>query len=194
VPRTLGIVALALPMYVIAAAFGYRYTSVGRLFISGVALTLPLAAVLYSRRLAAGVAAALGGLTLLLALAYDREKQTGLAGETPIWRLDRAEAQSLVFRSDVRGLLTALDRTVPPNEDLGVDGRELAYLYGLYGPYLHRRLRPLRSADVLGEAERLGLQSIYVSPARMRPPPDPDWVATRFGDAGTLLRRVAPSG
>jgi hypothetical protein len=191
VPRVLGILALALPLYLVATAFGYRYTSVGRFFITAVVLTLPLAAVLYQRRLLALLITAIAGMTLLFALGYNREKPTGLSGETPMWRLDRVEAQTLVFGSDVRALLRALDETLPADEDLGVSERDVHFLYALYGSSLRRRVSWLPSADIPDEADRRDLRAVYLRTSSSRSRVRPDWTTREFGDAGTLLIRSA---
>jgi 4-amino-4-deoxy-L-arabinose transferase-like glycosyltransferase len=185
--RTSGILAICLPIYLLSTALAYRYTSQGRFFITPVALTLPLAAVLYRSRLLAGLIASIGALTLLFALAYNTEKPTGLRGTTPIWQLSRADAQSLVFGSDVRRLITRLEGAVPAHQDLGVEAGQIYFGYALYGPTLHRQLVPVSGPNILSQAASHQLKAIYVGPTVELPPPAEGWLAEHFGNAGTLL-------
>lgn len=187
VSRVEGILAFSLPLYLLVTALAYRYTSQGRFFITPIAVTLPLAAVLYRRRLLAGVIGAVAAMTLLFALAYDAEKPTGLAGTTAIWHLDRPAAQSLVFGSGVADLIRAVDR-LPAAEDLGVDARQVYFGYALYGPTLRRALVPVDGHDPAGDAARLELRAVYVG-SELPAAAARGWIVERFASAGTLLVR-----
>jgi hypothetical protein len=187
-PAEVGILGLALPLYLVAIALATRYTSVGRYFVTAIVLTLPLAAALYRRRLVAAAVATIGVLTLAFALAYDREKPTGLvAVDTPIWRLDRGDAQSLSFGDDVGRLLRTLDGAVPADEDLALDSRDFRFLYALYGRDLGRKLHVLPLDGIFANARRHGLTAVYVRPTVKRPRPAPGWNEEDFGTAGALF-------
>lgn len=185
--RIEGLLALTLPLYLLVTALAYRYTSQGRFFITPVALTLPLAAVLYRRRSLAGVVTVIAVVTLVFALAYDVEKPTGLTGSTAIWHLDRPTAQSLVFGSGVAQLIRAVDR-LPAREDIGVDAGEVFFGYVLYGPTLRRGLVPVGPRDPVVDAERLDLRALYLG-SGVSVGTAPGWTARRFAGTGTLLVR-----
>lgn len=187
VPRRQGLLAVALPSYLLVTALAYRYTSQGRFFITPIALTLPLAATLYRRQWAAWLVTAIGAVTLLFALAYDTEKPTGLRGTTAIWNLGRPSAQSLVFGPGVERLIVAIDR-LPAREDIGVDAKQVYFGYALYGPTLRRALVPVAGRDPIARAERLHLRALYISSAAGLPPTPTGWIVQRFPGAGALAR------
>jgi Dolichyl-phosphate-mannose-protein mannosyltransferase len=193
VGRRRGALALSLPIYFLVTALVYRYTSQGRFFITPIALTLPLAAVLYERRRLSSAIAAIAALTLLFALAYDTAKPTGLGGTTSIWRLSRADAETLNLGPQAADVIRAVDR-LPEDEDIGFQAQQLYVGYALYGPHLRRSLVALSPGDPLGDARRRGLRAVYLGPEEAVPAQTLDWTATRYGAAGTLLIRRTGAG
>ena len=181
--------ALALPVTVFEIALTYRYNIwLGRFLIAPVFLTMPLAAVLYRRRVLAAVAALLGAVTLVAAHAYNVAKPTGLDGTRPVWSLSRGEAQAQT-RPGMEDALVALNR-LPVDARIGIAHLE-EWSYPLYGPTLDRRLVPLSEPDPLAAAERLGLRWVVVGTHETPNSGRPGWRARRFPDAGwTLFSRA----
>ena len=149
--------AAALPLYVVTLALGTRWNAyVNRFVLTAIALTLPLATVVFRRQVVAGAVAAIGVATLTLAHAFNPSKPTGLEHRPPIWSLTRAEAQSL-RRGELEPALAAVEK-LPAYVRIGVDLDRLDREYPLYGPHLDRRLVWLEGQDALARAERLGLR------------------------------------
>ena len=181
--------ALALPVTVLEIALTYRYNIwLGRFLITPVFLTMPLAAVLYRRRVLAGAAALIGGVTLVAAHASNVAKPIGLDGTRPFWSLSRTEAQAQT-RPSIEDALVALDR-VPLDARIGIAKLE-EWSYPLYGATLDRRLLPLSEPDPLAAAERLGLQWVVVGTLQTGSSGRPGWRARRFPESGwTLFSRA----
>jgi hypothetical protein len=195
-PPATAVLALSVPVFVIAIALTFRYNPwIGRFFIAPVAMTMPLVATLYRFRLAAVLIALVGGLTLGLAHTYNEGKRTGLEpyafGETrPVWDLPRARAQA-IFRPEFIQVIDGLEQYVPH----GRRGR-LGYVLGpddwsylLYGPMLDRRLIPLRGKPgrVLVKAERRNADWVILNREAPRPPPRENWTPVEFGDSHWTL-------
>jgi hypothetical protein len=185
---TKGALALSLPLFTLALALTFRFSDEARFFIMPVALTLPLAATLYRRRVLAAAVAVLGALTLLFAHAYNVSKPTGLAGTTPVWQMTRAEAIA-VTAPGMRGVVEGVERRVPANARLGVWVAPSDWVYPLYGPELERRLVPLPGERLLGAAERRGLDWILLGKGKVPPPLGDGWSSVRLSELGTLLVR-----
>lgn len=197
-----GLLALALPLHAVALALTYRYNGwVGRFLIVPVALTLPLAAGLYERRLLGRrlLAAALvvvGALTLGLTHAYNKTRPTGLDGTTAIWSLDRSAAQAVTRPSSLE-TLRSIDRLVPPATHLGTILGEDDWDYPLYGARLDRRLVLLEpaSSDPLAAAQRMGIQRVVAGEKVALPPLRPPWRSIRLPGIGwTLFLRDEGAG
>jgi dolichyl-phosphate-mannose-protein mannosyltransferase len=155
--RRIGLLALALPLYIVLVALTYRYNGwLGRFYITPVALTLPLAAALYQRRVVAGIVAAIAVVTLVLAEVYNAEKPTGRDGKPIVWHLSRPQAQALVHPSMERVL--ELDERLPSRVGavLGPDD----WSYPLYGRDLDRKVVYLRRSGALAQARRDGLATV----------------------------------
>ena len=179
--------ALALPVTVLEIALTYRYNIwLGRFLITPVFLTMPLAAVLYRRRVIAGVAALIGAVTLVAAHASNVAKPTGLDGTRPFWSLSRAEAQAQT-RPGIEDALVAIDR-LPQDARIGVADLE-EWSYPLYGERLDRRLVPLPESEPLAAAERLDLRWVVVGTEEAGRTGRPGWRAHRFPDSGWTLFR-----
>ncbi len=181
--------ALSLPLYLVALALAYRYSVHGRFLLTPAALVLPLAASIYRSRWIAAAAAAVAAVFLVLALAHNEMKPTGLRGTTPIWRLSRSEAQSQQWPGSLVLLIDALERNVPADAAVGTVTNELDPDYVLYGPQLRRRLVPLPRHGAIRAAECAGLRWIYVG-RFFSVPKAHGWRATRFFGAGALLSRM----
>jgi hypothetical protein len=190
------VLALSVPLFVIAIALTFRYNPwIGRFFIAPVALTMPLVATLYRFRLAAGLIALVGALTLGLAHAYNEGKPTGLEphtfGETrAVWELPRARAQA-IFRPELIQVIDGLEQYVPHGKRgrLGfvLDGDDWSYL--LYGPTLDRRLIPLPRDPLrlLDAAARANADWVILDREAPRPPPRENWTPVEFVDSRWTL-------
>lgn len=200
----LGMLALALPLFVVVLALAYRYNGwIGRFMIVPVALTLPLAAWSYERRLLgrrvpAAALALIGALTLGLAHAYNEAKPTGLDGGPAIWSMSRADAQA-VIRPDLAPVLHGLDQYIPGGKRVGAILGEDDWDYPLYGPRLDRTLVPLSTAvaSPLDAARLAGVHWVAVGVGLQPPPLEPQWILQRLGLPGqgwTLLLRPEELG
>lgn len=185
-----GAYALALPIYLLGVALASKYGAQARWFLTGVLLTLPLAAAVYSRRVLAAAAAAIGAAFIAVALAHDDTKPTGLRGTTPIWKLSRPIAQAVQAPAEYEVLIDRMAR-IPSDATVGVVGDEHDPDYVLYGPKLGRTLVWLPLDDPLGRAS-CGLRWIYVGRSSRVPPHPAGWRSERIDDAGTLLTRTQP--
>jgi hypothetical protein len=183
------VLALSIPLAVVAIALVYRYNEfVGRFLLTPVALVMPLSAWLYGRRILAAAVAAVGVVALGLAHAHDVAKPTGLGGTAPVWRLSREEAQG-VTRIGMPEVLGVIERRIPERARVGVLLGEDDWDYPLYGPRLRRRLVPLPRYAALGEAERRGLHWVVVG-ATPGPGYLPGWEVRYFpASMWTLLHR-----
>ena len=180
--------ALALPVYLLGVALTSKYGGQARWLITGVLLTLPLAASIYRHRLLAAAVAAAGALFMVLALAHDDTKPTGLRGTVPIWKLSRPVAQAVQAPAEYEVLIDRLAR-IPSDATIGVVGGEHDPDYVLYGPALGRTLVWLPLDDPLGRAS-CGLRWIYVGRLSRVVPHPTGWRSERIDDAGTLLTRT----
>ncbi len=184
--------ALSLPLYLLLLALVLRFTDEARYLMTPVALTMPLAAWIYRRRLLAAGAAALGVATLLFAHAYNELKPTGLGGGTPVWSLSRPAAQG-VGTPGIGEMIAALEDRVPSNERLGVVLAENARDYPLYGPGLDRRLIPLDSRRVLADADKERLDWVFLGIEQDVPALEGRWTRETLGGIATLLQRIQPA-
>jgi hypothetical protein len=178
--------ALALPVTAVAIATTYRYNIwVGRFMVTPVLLTMPLAAVIYRRRILAAAAALMGAVTLFAAHAYNVAKPTGLDGTTAVWSLDRAEAQALT-RPEIEAAVVAVARQIPEDAKVGI-ARLDEWVYPLYGAQLERRVIPLPDTHPLAAADRLGLDWVVIGAADGSPPAREGWHEEHFSDSGWTL-------
>jgi 4-amino-4-deoxy-L-arabinose transferase-like glycosyltransferase len=183
VDRARGAFALALPLYVLALAFGTRWNLyVSRFLVTPAALTLPLAPIVL-RRLELRIAALLvATAAFALALAYDPSKPSGLGGRTPVWDQTRTQVQSIRW-PELRPVLEAVQRRVPAHARLGVDLAPLDWEYPLWGPRLGRTL------VWLPQQSTTGLRWILLGTNVAAPTP-PGWCAEQFPSVHwTLLSR-----
>jgi Dolichyl-phosphate-mannose-protein mannosyltransferase len=185
-----GVYALALPAYLLGVALTSKYGAQARWFVTGAVLTLPLAAAVYSRRVLAAAVTTVAVVFLVLALAHDDTKPTGLRGTTPIWRLSRSVAQAVQAPAEYEVLVDRMAR-IPPDATIGVVGDEHDPDYLLYGPKLGRTLVWLPLDDPLGHAS-CGLKWIYVGRLSRVSAHAAGWRSERIDDAGTLLTRTRP--
>jgi len=185
--RRTGLLALALPLYVLGVALAYRYNGwLGRFYVTPVALTMPLAGALYRWRKLAAAVAALGALTLVLADAFNGEKPAGLESQPAVWSLTRPEAQALVNPSLLPVLRLA--ERLPPRIGavLGVDD----WSYPLYGANLDRRVVFLARRDALARARQHGLRVVLFGAGR-RPLHAAGWRLRPVGTSGWTLAQAA---
>jgi hypothetical protein len=135
--RSRGVLALALPLYLVALALGTRWNPyVDRFLTTPVALTLPLAAPVVARIPLRAAALALGAATVALAHAYNPSKPTsGL----PVWDRTRVQVQAIRW-PELEPVLAAVQAQVPSHARLGIDLGARDWEYPLWGPRLQRRL------------------------------------------------------
>ncbi|HZO62311.1 MAG TPA: glycosyltransferase 87 family protein [Gaiellaceae bacterium] len=189
VSRRRALLAAALPLFVLAVAATQRFDLwLGRFMLIPVALTMPLAAWLYPRRLLATLAVALGGAGLVAVHVHNMAKPVGLSGTTPIWDLSRTEAQGWMAGPLARAV-PAIDRRVPPDARLGVVVGSNDPVYLLYGPALGRRLVPLPAHGVARRARRQGLRWVVVHGTV---PPAAGWCRDRLARGWQLLTDARP--
>jgi hypothetical protein len=182
--------ALALPVYLLGVALTSKYLGQARWLIAGALLTLPLAASIYRHRFLAAAAAAVGALFMVLVLANDDTKPTGLRGTVPIWKLSRPVAQAVQAPAEYEVLIDRMAR-IPSDATIGVVGDEHDPDYLLYGPKLGRTVVWLPLDDPLGRAS-CGLRWIYVGRSTRVPSHPAGWRSERIDQAGTLLTRTRP--
>jgi Dolichyl-phosphate-mannose-protein mannosyltransferase len=187
-----GAFALALPLYLLGVALGTKYGAQARWLITGVLLTLPLAASVYRWRLLAATITAVGVVFLALALAHNDMKPTGLRGTTPIWKLSRATAQSIQAPAAFAVMIERMAQLVPSNATMGIVGDEHDPDYLLYGPNLARTLVWLPHRDPLERAS-CSLGWVYVGRSSRVARHPVGWRSDALADAGTLLARNSPS-
>jgi hypothetical protein len=182
--------ALALPAFLLGVALTSKYGAQARWLVTGALLTLPLAASIYRHRLLAGAVATVGAVFMVLALAHDDTKPTGLRGTTPVWKLSRPVAQAVLAPAEYEVLVDRMAR-IPSDARVGVVGDEHDPDYLLYGPKLGRTLVWLPHDDPLGPAS-CGLRWIYVGRLSRVPPHPIGWKSELVDQAGTLLTRTLP--
>jgi hypothetical protein len=192
----LALLALSIPLFVLVLALAYRYNGwIGRFMLVPVALTLPLAAWTYERKLLGGrwpaaLLAVVGALTLGLAHTYNRAKPTGIDGGPAIWSMSRAEAQS-VMRPELTPSLVAFEQLVPPGKRIGTILGEDDWDYPLYGERLDRELVPITTAAAqpLSAARLARVHWVVVGSGIPGPPLEEQWlVQTPLGGWKIYLR------
>jgi hypothetical protein len=181
--RTRGAFALALPLYLVALALGTRWNFyVERFLTTPMALTLPLAPAVLSRRWFRAAVLPVAAATLALALAYDIAKPSGADGRVPAWNRSRADVQAIQWE-ELRPVLETVAARVPPHARVGIDLAPLDWEYPLWGARLGRRL------VWLPEQSPAGLDWVVLGTKVTRRPPG-RWCATPFPHVHwTLLRR-----
>jgi hypothetical protein len=184
--------ASALPVALVGVALTSKYGAQGRWLLPGVALTLPLAALLYRHRLVAAAAAIVGATFLALALAHDDMKPTGLRGTTAIWTLTRPVAQAIEAPAEYEIIGERLAQVVPADASVGVVDDEHDPDYLLYGPKLSRSLVWLPHGRPLAHVP-CALRWIYVGRNTRVPRHGSAWTSEALDSAGTLLKRTGAS-
>lgn len=186
-PPPTAVFALSLPVFVFSIALAFRYNLwLGRFLIAPVAMTLVLAAVLYRRRVIAGLVALVGALTLGLAHAYNAAAPTGLEQPKAIWNMPRAQAQS-ILRKDMRPVIEAVAHYVPTDGRIGYVIGFDDWSYPLYGPALDRTLVALPPENTLEAAERLDTDWVFLARDVPRPPARRNWSQIDFPLSGWVL-------
>ena len=175
--RARGVLALALPLYVVALALGTRWNLyVDRFLVTPAALTLPLAPAVLRRVPVRAVVAAIAAVSLVVALAYDVSKPRR------VWHRSRADAQAIRW-PELKPVLEAVQARVPADSRLGVDLAPLDWEYPWWGPRLGRRL------VWLPEQPATGLDWVLLGSEITQRPPG-HWCAQRFPSVRwTLLHR-----
>ena len=162
VARSWVVLAAALPLFVLAVSLTQRYSLwLGRFMVIPVALTMPLAACLYSRRLLATLAIGLGAAGLLATHLHNVAKPVGLDGGPAIWQVSRTKAQG-GRAGTLTKELAAIDRRIPADARLGIVLGSNDPVDLLYGPRLERRLVRLPPRGVVREAVERHLRWVVV--------------------------------
>ena len=187
-PPALLVHGLAVPVYAVLLVLAYKEGSwYGRYLLGSVVFALPLVAFVYRIRLLAAGAAIVGAVTLGLVHAANANKPTGFE-KTPVWTLERPEAQSLGLPGYER-VIRATDANAEPGERIGAVMGEQDWSYPLFGPRLERPIVFLERRGVLEAAERRELDVVVLG-RNVRPPTDPaGWRVIRFEWMGTVLVR-----
>lgn len=181
--RRHGALALVLPLYIFGLALGTRWNPfVERFVITAMALTLPLAAVVWAHRRLRLAVAVIAIAALTLALGYDHAKPTGLTGATPVWDRSRVDAQT-IQRPGLLSVLAAVQQRIPQRTRLGIDLAPSDWEYPLWGSRLSRHL------VWLPEQSSAGLGWVVLGEGvKVRPPGH--WCARHFiRSQWTILRR-----
>jgi len=183
--RSRGVLALALPLYLVALALGTRWNPyVDRFLTTPVALTLPLAAPLVARIPLRAATLVLAAATVALAHAYNQSKPTS---GPPVWDRTRVEVQAIRW-PELEPALAAVQAKVPEHARLGIDLGPGDWEYPLWGPRLRRRLVWLPRAHPLASPQAASLRWVVLgshTPFDRRR----GWCAQRFRASGwTLLR------
>ncbi len=170
--------ALALPFFLVCISVTTVYNEFnGRYFMPAIALTMPLAAWLYSHRGLAAAAACVGVFTLLVAHLQNELKPVGLGHNPSVWSITRAQAQTLARRY-MAPVVASLERQVPRDARLGYVLHDNDWVFPLYGPGLDRVLVQLPEGGTFDAADREGLDSLVITGGSREPPQG--WRATRF--------------
>jgi Glycosyltransferase family 87 len=166
VHSTQRVLALSIPLFVVALAAFYRYNPwLGRFLVIPVALTAPLVASLYRPRLVATAVALVASVTLVLAKVYDRYQPATVGRPGAIWGMSRAEAFALTAQSRAAARAYAMyDRLVPKGACVGAVFRNNDPSYPLYDAGLTRRVVYLSSDDPAAHAEDRRLSWVVVGP------------------------------
>ncbi len=189
--RARGVLAAALPVFVLTVALTQRYDHwLGRFMLIPVALTMPLAAFLFERRLRllTAVAVALGASGLLATHLHNIAKPPGLDGSRAVWQLPRGEAQALLA-GPMRQALPAIDRAVPAGAKLGavLQTNDPAYL--LYGQALRRRVVVIAPHEVVRETTEGRLRWLLLRDRRRSASSLPGWCGEHLAGGWELFAR-----
>jgi dolichyl-phosphate-mannose-protein mannosyltransferase len=186
--------AAAVPVYAIALALGFRYNLwLGRFMITPVALTMPLAAVVYRSRPVAAAFAVVGVLGLYDAHVKNETKPSGRDERPAALTLRRAEAQT-ILRPDMLEVIDAVERFVPATAQLGTVLSFDDWDYPLYSSRLTRRVVVLPPGNVLAVAEGRHIDSVLLDRDAARPPPRATWTRIDFHESRwTLYLRLESS-
>ena len=181
------VLALALPVFVLAIALTFRYSTwIGRFMIAPVALTMPLAAIAYRRRAIAATLALVGAITLAVAHVYNEAKPTGVDSHAAIWSLPRTHVQA-VLRPELLDAFLGVEQYVPRDKTLGVVLGFDDWDYPLYGPTLRRHVVPFPPVNMLELAERRHVHWILLGSRALRPPPRTTWTRVDFQFSGWTM-------
>lgn len=184
VPHEHGVLALGLPLFIVAVALSYRYTPwAGRFMVLPVALLMPLAAAIYTRRLWMGLVIIVGAATLSVV----HLENVGKEPRTSPWSLPRIDALT-VKRVELRPVFEAVEQRVPVTARLGILLGPDSWSYPLYGERLERRLVQVRPDAPFRDAESLGLRWILVDDAHQLAA-TPGWRRTSFSPGWLLFSR-----
>ena len=188
--------ALSIPTAIVLVAVEYKYNAwLGRFMIAPVALTAPLLASLHRHRPVALAAAALGSLTLALALVYSVQKPSGLGAEDSAWSRTREQTFTQT-RGRASRAFTAYDELVARDACVGALFGNNDIVYPLYDERWDRRVVYLPQHGALATADLAALDWIVVSPVRRDATSEllesGEWRAKELSHYLLVLRRVRP--
>jgi hypothetical protein len=183
--RAKGVLALAVPVYLLTLALAYSYNEwIGRFMLVPVGLVAPLIARSYAVRSLRIPVTALGALFLVLALLHNTHKPLGFGGQDPFWTLSRPQQQALA-RPYLATALEGFDRVVPEAARVGYVLGEEDWDYPLYGEHFKRRLIRLPSREPLRAAAALHLRWVVIG--RVDTGGSADWLGVQFRSSGWSL-------
>jgi Dolichyl-phosphate-mannose-protein mannosyltransferase len=191
--KTKGLLALALPLYLVTLALAYSYNEwIGRFMLVPVGLVAPLLARSYAAHGLRVPITAFGVFFLALAFFHNGHKPLGLGGQDPFWTLTRPEAQAL-SRPYMATSLEGFDRVVPEHARVGYVLAEDDWDYPLYGEHLKRTLIRLPARDPLRAAAALHLRWVVIG--RLNTRGSAGWLAVKFRSSrwSLLTPRSSPS-
>lgn len=156
--------ALSIPTAVVLVAIEYKYNDwLGRFMIAPVALTAPLLASLHRHRAVALAAAALGSVTLAVAVLYSVQKPSGLGPADSGWTRTRMETLTQE-RGRAARAFASYDALVPSDACVGALFGNNDIVFPLYDPGWRRKVEylPPSHTALVADAERLDW--VVVSP------------------------------
>lgn len=154
--------AAALPLFIVILALTSKDNPwLSRFLIVPVALTVPLAALLFSRRSATLGIVAVAAVSLAVTLERNELKPFKSSFGRP-WHLRSYEAAELTWKPAIGAAQHELDRVLPARACVGaaVGSDDPSYL--IYGPSLGRRVVYLPRDDAPEAALRAGLRYVVI--------------------------------
>ena len=161
--------ASALPLFLVLLALTAKYNPwLSRFLIVPVALTIPLAARLFSSVYVRGAIATLAVVTMASTLVHSQHLPPNGPFGRP-WALDQAEAMDVSLLDPTGAVLRRLDRLAPLGTHVGAlfDADQPAFL--LYSRDLSRKVSYLPRKGAVAAATESSLPIVVVSLAEYRP-------------------------
>jgi hypothetical protein len=160
----------------------------GRFLVFGVALAAATWGILLRSTVFSTATAAIGATALLLALANQENKPSGLFTELSVWRSPSSQVQRGHLYGEDK-VLRFVDKSVPEDAQIGVSLKGLHLIHPYFGPSIarHVSLLPGQGASVPAEADWL----VLAPGAAPRGCPD-SWKPELDTRGWSVDRRVGP--